>query len=120
MAWRLIRRWTHDGDLDWPMLESSMARQRRGGSISVGDASLSCGRDPAWLFASPKTERWAAGYHGPTAAPVTLTVPGGQVRVESMVMGTIVWDRGSVTVDAVGLVGVPEVSGGRLVQADEQ
>ena len=64
MAWTLKRRWTEAGDLGWPMLESPVARQARGGKVTVGDATLECGPEAGWLFACPERERWVAGYHG--------------------------------------------------------
>lgn len=109
MAWALKERWTQDGSLDWPLLESPMARQTRTGHVVVGDAALTCGRDAAWLFASPKTGRYVAAYHGQTPAPLTLLVPGGSVQVEEMGAGTVVWDNGEVTVEAIGLQGTPKI-----------
>lgn len=90
MAWRLKRRWTHEGDLGWPMLKSPVAGETRDGEVSVGDATLTCGKQAAWLFVSPESGRWAAGYHGPEPAPLTLTVPAGKVEVEAMGTGTVV------------------------------
>ena len=76
------------------MLESPIARQNATGRVEVGDAVLECGQGPAWLFASPATGRYVAGYHGQQPAPLTLTVPGGRVEVPEMGIGTVVWDRG--------------------------
>lgn len=101
MAWALKRRWTQDGDLGWPMLESPLARQSRTGHIEVGGATLDCGKESAWLFASPATGRYVAAYHGLLPAPLTLTTPGGTVEVPAMGMGTVVWDNGEVAVEAV-------------------
>ncbi len=115
MAWKLKQRW---GGLDaaaadecagWPMLDAPMARETRTGSVQVGDARLACGREAGWLFASPQTERYVAAYHGLLPAPLTLNVPGGRVEVPAMGTGTVVWDRGEVTVEAVGLTGAPKV-----------
>jgi hypothetical protein len=114
MQWILMRRWTHEGDLGWPMLESPVARQSMSGSVSVGDASLACG-GPAWLFASPATRRWVAGCHSTTPAPFRLVTPEGSVEIEAMGEGTVAWDRGAVTVDALGVRGSPRISGGRPV-----
>jgi hypothetical protein len=114
LQWRLQRRWTHEGGLGWPMLESPVARQSMSGSVSVGDASLACG-GPAWLFASPATRRWVAGCHASAPAPLRLVTPEGSVEVDAMGQGTVAWDRGAVTVDALGVRGSPRVSGGRLV-----
>jgi len=102
MAWALKRRWTQEGDLGWPMLESPVARQSRSGHIEVGDATLDCGPEPAWLFASPETGRYVAAYHGLEPAPLHLSVPGGNVSIEAMGTGTVVWDKGEVVVEAVG------------------
>jgi hypothetical protein len=114
MGWIVKRRWTQDGELPWPMLESAVARENRGGRVVVGDAVLECGKDAAWLYGSPARRLWVAGYHGLSPAPVTLTVPGGKVEIEAMGMGTIVWRDGTVTMEAVGLRGTPKVTGGRL------
>ncbi len=110
MAWDLKRRWTHDGDLGWPMLDSPVAKETRSGQVRLGGASLSCGKEAAWLFASPATEIWVAAYHGFTPAPLVLEVPGGRVDVAAMGTGTLVWDNGDVTVEALGLKGKPRVA----------
>jgi hypothetical protein len=103
MAWALKRRWTDRGDLGWPMLESPVARETRTGQVTVGGATLTCGPEAAWLFASPATGRWVAAYHGLQPAPLTLTVPGETIEIAAMGTGTVVWDNGEVTVEAVGL-----------------
>jgi hypothetical protein len=115
MNWALRRRWTQAGDQGWPMLESPAARQTTTGAISLGGATLTCGKAAAWLYANAEQKRWVAGYHGPASAPLTLTVPGGEVRVEAMGTGTIVWDNGAVTIEAVDLTGTPAVTNGRLL-----
>ena len=48
-------------------------------------------------------------------APLTLTVPGGKVEIDAIEVGTVFWDGGKVTVDAVGLKGNPRVIGGQLI-----
>ena len=105
MAWALKRRWTQTGELGWPQLESPLARQSRTGHIEVGGATLDCGKDSAWLFASPATGRYVAAYHGLLPAPLTLITPGGTVQVPEMGVGIVVWNNGVVTVDAVGVSG---------------
>lgn len=109
MEWRLKRRWTDRGEPGWPMLEAPMARQNRTGRVEVADATLLCGPAPAWLFASPTTGRYVAGYHGAQPAPLTLSVPGGRVEVAEMGVGAVVWDNGRVTVEAVGVRGEPTI-----------
>jgi hypothetical protein len=111
--WKLERRWTQDGPLGWPMLESPVARQNADGTVEVGGATLTCGKHPAWLFADPASKTWVAGYHG-DPAPLRLTVPGGTVEVSGMGTGTVAWENGAVTVNAVDLNGTPEVTGGAL------
>ena len=110
MEWALKRRWTQAGDLGWPMLESPIARETRTGRVTVGGATLTCGKEAAWLFASPATGRYVAAYHGLRPAPITLTVPGGRVDLEAMGTGTVIWDNGQVTIKAVDLRGEPTVS----------
>ena len=115
MSWKAKRRWTKQGCLGWPMLESPIARENRTGRVEVGEAILICGKAAGWLFASPQTGRWVAGFHGLQPAPLALTVPQGTVVVEAMGTGTVVWDNGRVTVEAVDLKGAPRVTGGRLI-----
>ncbi|MBZ0302871.1 MAG: hypothetical protein K8J31_24210, partial [Anaerolineae bacterium] len=74
-----------------------------------------CGAGAGWLYANPEANTWVAGYHGP-AAPLTLTVPGGAVTIEALSTGTIVWQDGEVSVEAVDLQGVPRVTNGRLAE----
>ncbi len=116
MAWKLKRRWIETGDPGWPMLESPIARETRTGNVQIGDAALICGKEAGWLFVSPETNRYAAGYHGLKPAPVTLTVPGGKIEIDAMSTGTLVWDNGKVTVNALHLQGTPRVTGGKLAE----
>ncbi|MFH1738298.1 MAG: hypothetical protein ABIH23_04775 [bacterium] len=113
MQWKLKRRWTHEGDLGWPMLESPVARQNADGKVIVGDAVLKCGKNPAWLYADPSGGLWAAGYNG-APAPLTLKVPDGKVEIEAMGTGTVVWDKGKVSVEAIELRGTPTITGGEI------
>ena len=110
MTFTLNRRWTQDGDLGWPMLKSPIAIQNRTGRIEVGDASLECGQDAGWLYASPNQNLFIAGYHGPTHAPLTLTVPAGKVEIESLSCGTITWHDSKIAVDALDLQGKPQIT----------
>jgi hypothetical protein len=99
MEWNLRSRWTGAGELGWPMLESSQARENHYGEVRVGDAVLSCDSEPAWLFACPERGRYVAGYHGLRPSPLRLEFPGGVVDVPDMTIGTVVWDNGEVTID---------------------
>lgn len=117
MAWRLKSRWTESGTAGWPMLESSMARSNRSGRVEVGDATVHAGKEAAWLFASPSTSRYVAGYHGLSPAPLTLEVPGGQVTLDGISTGVVVWDNGEVTVDGIDVSGI-KVTGATLVHTE--
>ncbi len=129
MEWKLRRRWTQSGELGFPMLESPVARQSRGGEIRLGGAVLRwqpatrgtptghgvkgnsvAELAPAWLFACPESGRFAAGYTGSQPVALSLTLPGGRVEVPGMGVGTVVWDQGQVSVDAVGLQGEPQIT----------
>jgi hypothetical protein len=116
MEWKLRRRWTENGELGFPMLESPLARQSRSGEIRLGESVLrwegagNGERAPAWLFACPESGRWAAGYTGSQPVALSLTLPGGRVDVPAMAVGTLVWDQGQVRVDAVSLQGQPRIS----------
>ena len=115
MAWRAVER-RRDGEvLGLPMLESPLAVEGCTGLLERGGATLRSGKEAAWLYADPAGGRWVAGYHGQRPAPLTLEVPGGAVEIEALGTGTVVWDGGRVTVEAVGLAGTPRVTGGEYV-----
>ena len=115
LEWHLQKRWTHEGTLGWPQLESPLARQNRTGRIAVGNATLTCGSQPAWLFACPQTKRYVATFHGADPEPLTLTVPEGELSIAAMGTGTIVWDNGDVTIEARQCEGKIKIAGGRIV-----
>ena len=101
MEWHLKRRWTHAGELAYPMLESPIARQSAGGRVAVGEATLACQRKPAWLCELP--DRWVAGYHGTEPTSLVLDTPGGRLEVDEMGTGIASYRNGEVSIDAIGL-----------------
>lgn len=113
MEWDLLRRWTQDGDIKRPMLESPLARQSADGSVQLGNASFICQNGPVWLCASPSGDTWVAAYHGETPTAARLDLPQGSVKIDSMGAGTVHWQNGEVTIDAVDL------GTWRFVAADE-
>jgi hypothetical protein len=114
MKWRVARRWNQDGELSCPMLESPVARQNASGEITIGDASLKCGSESAWLYANPASRVWVGAFQGNRPGSFTMDLPGGRVEIERMGMGMVVWDQGLVTVAATDVQGPPSVTGGRL------
>jgi len=100
MQWKLKRRWTHEGELGWPMLDCPVARQSRDGRVRIGDATLECETGPGWLFASPARRLWVAGRDGPNACHLRLDTPEGSVDIGSMGTGTVIWNAGKLTVEA--------------------
>lgn len=114
MRWQLKRRWTEQGELGWPMLDSAVAQETRSGKIELGQATLECGMEAGWLYANPESRCWVAGYQGQVPAPLTLTVPGGKVHLPGLAAGTLVWQDGQVTIEGTGLQHEPHIEGGRL------
>jgi hypothetical protein len=107
MQWQLKRRWTHEGDLGWPMLASPIARESRDGRVTVGDVTLRCGPEAGWLWVNPKEDRWVAGYQGLQPAPLRVMSPTGGVALEGLATGVVVWDQGEVEVEGIGIQGEP-------------
>ncbi len=101
LTWALKRRWTQAGELGWPMLESPMAKQNATGKLELLGASLSCNPEPAWLYANPDKDLYIAGYHGDTPTPLSLNLPTGKVDLALMGIGTLIWHKGKVRVDAL-------------------
>ena len=115
MRWRIQRRWVDGDTLGFPMLASPIAVQDRSGEIILGAARLRCAPAPAWLLAIPEAELWVGAYHGPQASTLSLDLPKGRVDIESLEAGIVVWDRGRVSVDALGLAAEPTVAGANSV-----
>ncbi len=107
MAWRLKRRWTHEGELAWPMLASPIAGETRDGQVTVGDVTLQCGPEAGWLLVNPQAERWVAGYQGIQPTPLRVMSPAGGVALDGLATGVVVWDQGEVTVEGIGIQGEP-------------
>ncbi len=99
--WSLKRRWTQDGTLDWPMHESPYARQSASGQVSIGGATLTCEKGPVWLCACPGGKRYVAAYSGIEMIALRLEVPGDVVELAEMGAGTVIWDEGEVTIEAI-------------------
>jgi len=106
--WALKRRWNQDGDMGWPLLESSLARQTTTGWVEVGGATITCGEAPAWLVSLPDAGYYVAGYHG-DPAPFELRTPLGTVSLEQMGSGTVTWCDRDVTIDAIH-AGMPKIT----------
>lgn len=116
MRWRIQRRWSDGRTLGFPMLAAPIAMQDSSGHIEVGAASLRCARAPAWLLALPEAELWVGAYHGPEASAFSLELPAGRIDIDRLEAGIIVWDKGKVSVDALGLGLDPTVSGASSVE----
>ncbi|MCA9836597.1 MAG: hypothetical protein KC422_06775 [Trueperaceae bacterium] len=101
LNWTLKKRWTEGGELDWPMLESPVAKQNASGVIEVEGARLECLPESAWLYANPTTDTYVAGYHGTTPTSLTLSLPTSTVQVSNMSTGTLIWQKGKVSADAL-------------------
>lgn len=116
MRWQAARRWADGEDLGFPMLSSPVAIESRSGSLELGGARMRCGNGAAWLVSVPEAELWVAAYHGPDAAALTLELPTGQVHLESLEAGMVVWNKGRATITAAGLETEPNVIGARSVE----
>ncbi len=101
LSWQLKRRWTETGTLAWPMLESSMAKQNATGFIECNGATLECNAESAWLYANPDSDLYVVGYHGNEAGSLRLNMPNAVVTLAAMSLGTLVWHKGELKVDAL-------------------
>ncbi len=116
MRWRTLRRWADGAELGLPMLNSPIARQDRSGCIELGGARLLTGRGAAWLLALPEADLWAAAWHGSGEAPLSLELPAGDLRIESLGAGLIVWEAGEVTIEALDMRAEPLATGAKSVK----
>ena len=115
MSWTLNRRWTESGDLGFPMLDSPLTSQSSDGRAEVAGATVAAD-GPVWLVAFDNRNEWVAGYHGPTASELVLTLREGNVTIPRIVTGTVHWKDGEVRVDGAGMTKSPVVEGGTWVQ----
>ena len=111
MRWQIRRRWADGVELGFPMLSSPVALENRSGRIELGDARLHCGNGAAWLVGLPDAGLWVGAYHGPKPSAFRLEVPAGKVHIERIEAGIVVWDKGHVIVDAIGLQAEPSITG---------
>jgi hypothetical protein len=113
MEWALKRRWTYEGNLELEMLDSPIARQSKRGRITIGEATLTWGNnETAWLLAVPEKNKWIACYHGDNSTQLSLSLPDGQLEIDEISLGWIVWDNGIVTIQAT--YQNAEINGGQL------
>ena len=116
MRWQITRRWADGRDLGFPMLSCPLAEQNRSGHVALAGARLSCEMGAAWLAGVPEAELWVAACHGPHAGPLTLELPDGRVQIEQIDAGLVIWDKRNVTIDAIGLLAAPQVTGAKEIQ----
>lgn len=103
MQWQLKRRWTQKGDIGWPMLESPIARQNTTGVIECNGARLECKPESAWLYSNPESDLYVVGYHGSEPSSLRLKLPSSVVNISSMGLGTVVWQKGELSIDSLSL-----------------
>jgi hypothetical protein len=115
MGWTLTERWTQDGVLGFPLLESPVAVASSDGEISLGGARVTFGDGVVWLYANPDKNLWVVGVQSITPMPLRLQLPTGSLTFDAIGTGVIVWDDGQVTIDANDPHGTPQLIGGQLV-----
>ena len=118
MRWDILRRWADGEDLGYPMLAAPNALEDRSGALALGEARLRCESNAAWLAGVPEADLWVGAYHGPEASAFSLDLPDGRVRIKRLEAGIVLWDKGRVTVDAIGLRSAPRVTGASAVELE--
>jgi len=83
------------------MHESPYARQSAARQVAIGGATLTCGKGPVWLCACPGGQRYVAAYSGSETTSLRLEVPGDAVELAEIGAGTVIWDEGAVTIEAI-------------------
>jgi hypothetical protein len=98
----LVRRFTEDGDMGLPKMESEVAVHSDVSPIEVGGAKLEFGSGDAWLLAVPDSDLWVAGVFNEQGSEVLLTTERGQKRIPGISAGLIVWRGDDFAVTAGG------------------
>lgn len=109
--------WDESGDIVTPMFSSTYAKQSTSGKIEVGECTLECGKQSAWLFVSPDEKTIVAGYHGPESAPLSLTTPNGSIEITSLKRGLVVINDGQASINATEIQGKPVLKGIKMEKA---
>jgi len=114
MAWGLERRWNEEGPLSWSMLDSPLAKETKNGQVDLGSSKFIYGQGVGWLCANKTKNLWIAAHYTPHSSEVKLIVPHGEVIVDQMGTGMIIWDNGNVKVIGIDLKSPPRVIGGNI------
>ncbi|QLE02441.1 hypothetical protein HX109_13065 [Galbibacter sp. BG1] len=99
------KRWNSKGEISMPMLQSKWAIENRTGKIDLNGCSLATlSENAAWLYTSPSGNTVVAGYHGTAPSPLYLKLAdGSSIEIPQMEQGIIIWEKGKVSIDALGI-----------------
>jgi len=86
----LIKRFTEQGIMDLPKMDSTVAQHSAVSPIEIGDSRLEFGSGDAWLLSMPDSELWVAGIQGDAPSDIALTTEHGQQTFQGMTSGLIV------------------------------
>jgi len=70
--------------------------------VAAAGARAECSAPGLWLWGDETAGQWVAGHFGEEAARLVLTTPEGRATVDGMGTGMLVWEKGSVSVEAIG------------------
>jgi hypothetical protein len=112
---RTPEKWTEKGPVPSPMLDCRYARQDQSGNIHIGDTGIKWdGEGPAWLYRSPGGDKITAAYHGPGPSSFRMEGPGFKLTIPQLDYGLIVWENGEISIEAMGLEGIPGICGASI------
>ena len=121
MRWQILRRWADGADLDFPMLLSPLALETRSGYIDARQCSAcTVAKTPRGSLLSLMLTCGSRRIMVPEASALRLEVPDGHVHLESLEAGLVLWDKGQVTIDAIGLQDEPNAVGAQVVNVSSR
>ena len=97
----LVRRFTEQGDLGLPKLDSKIAVHSDVSPIEIDESRLEFGSGDAWLLSIPELNLCIAGIQGNMPTDVKMTTNRGQRRFEGITTGLIVWNGDDIKVTSI-------------------
>jgi hypothetical protein len=106
-----VKRWNHNGEVQWTKLKSKYAIQSDSASINVQDVIFEKGPGNRWMYVSPDQKTIVAAIMRDRVLPLSIYTPEARLELEGVKNALIIWENGSVTINTDGLSEEPKGTG---------
>jgi hypothetical protein len=90
MQWHLIRRWSEQGDMQYPLLAAAVAQQSDAHIVKVAGAVLRKSSDNLWLYGNAQRQEWIVGGFVDDPTQFEFETPTRTLRVRGFRFGTVI------------------------------